>query len=123
MQKLLFPVKQAFLSMQRHIFIWMSVWNLFFISHGMTAVYAGSRKNRGEKIIKVLDGAIDGICMILQGAGILILVYSMGQFFMAFKDDNAESKASATSRMAVAAVLTVLPGIIKGLDLMSYFKK
>ena len=63
---------------------------------------------------------IDIITNIFRIIGILLLVYSVGQLILAFKNEDADSKSRASSTLVVAAVLISLKTIVERLNLTSY---
>ncbi len=57
------------------------------------------------------------ICDIFLGIGVLLLAWSVGMLFLAFKNDDADSKSRAMMMMIVSIVLiafkTILGGVLK----------
>lgn len=70
----------------------------------------------------LLDQMIDIVEKIFVAVGIILLVYSIGQLTLAFKNEDADSKSRASAMLVVAAVLIVFPTLIEKLDLTSYLK-
>ena len=54
------------------------------------------------------------ICDIFLGIGVLLLAWSVGMLFLAFKNDDADSKSRAMMMMIVSIVLIAFKTILKG---------
>ena len=70
----------------------------------------------------LLDQMISIVETIFVAVGIILLVYSIGQLALAFKNEDADSKSRASTMLVVAAVLIVFPTLIDKLNLTSYLK-
>lgn len=83
-----------------------------FIPMAFAAPTAGSTTAK-DLISKVLGI----ICDIFLGIGVLLLAWSVGMLFLAFKNDDADSKSRAMMMMIVSIVLiafkTILGGVLK----------
>ena len=55
------------------------------------------------------------ILNVITSAGIILLAYSVIAFALAMKDENAESKANATTQIAVAIVMITFAASLAGL--------
>lgn len=72
----------------------------------------------GSTTAKDLISKVLGIiCDIFLGIGVLLLAWSVGMLFLAFKNDDADSKSRAMMMMIVSIVLiafkTILGGVLK----------
>lgn len=54
------------------------------------------------------------ICDIFLGIGVLLLAWSVGMLFLAFKNDDADSKSRAMMMMIVSIVLIAFKTILDG---------
>ena len=63
-----------------------------------------------NKLIKIIG-------QIFVGIGAILLVYSVGQLVLAFKNEDPDSKSKATSILVVSAILIGFPKLITVLGL------
>ena len=91
-----------------------------FMTSGV-ATYAGSGadKKTAKNIQDVLSDFVGIIAIIFQTIGVIIAIYSAGQLILAFRNDDANSKSSAGTQLAVGLALIFFPLIITNLDLIS----
>ena len=68
----------------------------------------------------LLNEMINIVKAIFVAVGIILLVYSIGQLTLAFKNEDADSKTRASTMLVVALVLIAFPGFIEALDLTQY---
>ena len=54
---------------------------------------------------------------IFQVVGVILTAFAVGQLVLAFKNEDADSKARATTMIVVGLVLIALPTVLKGLKL------
>ena len=71
------------------------------------------------QIRSVMNNMVGIVGVIFQAVGAILTVYSVGQLIMAFKNEDANSKSTASTLMVVGIVLIALPGIIKTLNLVN----
>lgn len=71
-------------------------------------------------IIEIVDQIVDIVCLIFQVIGVILGIYAVGQLVLAFKNEDANSKAEASRQLVVAVILIAVPGIITGLNLVNY---
>ena len=76
--------------------------------------YAAAKEVKPNDVIQQL---ISIIGQIFVGIGAILLVYSVGQLVLAFKNEDPDSKSKATSILVVSAILMGFPAIIKTLGL------
>ena len=77
---------------------------------------SGARKDV-KGILAQMIGVIE---LVFQAVGIVLLVYSIAQLVLAFKNEDADSKTRASTMLVVAVILIAIPQIIKGFDILSY---
>ena len=77
---------------------------------------SGARKDV-KGILAQMSGVIE---LVFQAVGIVLLVYSIAQLVLAFKNEDADSKTRASTMLVVAVILIAIPQIIKGFDILSY---
>ena len=65
----------------------------------------------------LLDQILDIVGTIFRAIGIILAVWGVGQLILAFKDENASAKSSASMLMVVGIVLFVMPTIIGTLSI------
>ena len=68
----------------------------------------------------LLKKMIDIVKAIFVSVGIMLLVYSIGQLTLAFKNEDADSKTRASTMLVVSLVLVAFPGFIDMLNLTQY---
>ena len=73
--------------------------------------YASTIRDLIEKMVSIIG-------TIFQAVGAVLTVYSVGQLILAFKNEDADSKSSASTMMVVGVVLIALPGVIETLGLV-----
>lgn len=69
-------------------------------------------------ITDILGSMIDIVGTIFQAVGVILAVYAVGQLILAFKNEDANAKSSASTLIVVGIVLIALPAIIDALDLV-----
>ena len=70
-------------------------------------------------ITEIVQQIVDIVGLIFQVVGVILLIYAIGQLVLAFKNEDANSKSSASTLLVVGVVLIALPAIIDALDLVS----
>lgn len=70
-------------------------------------------------ITDIVEEIVGIVGLIFQVVGVVLLIYAIGQLVLAFKNDDANSKSSASTLLVVGVVLIALPQIIEALDLVS----
>ncbi len=70
-------------------------------------------------IKNVMNNMINIVGTIFQTVGVILSVYATGQLIMAFKNEDANSKSTASTLLVVGIVLIALPGIVSTLNLVS----
>lgn len=68
----------------------------------------------------LLNQMIGIVKAIFVAVGVILLVYSIGQLALAFKNEDADSKTRASTMLVVALVLIAFPGFIDALNLTQY---
>lgn len=79
----------------------------------MTPIYAAAEDvvmTATEKVITVIE-------RIFQVMGGILLVYSIGQLILAFKNEDGDSKSRASAMLVVSAFLIGLPVLVDELDI------
>lgn len=66
-----------------------------------------------------LNGTIDTLTTILASAGGIILAFGLGSMFLAFKDDNPDAKARATTVIMAAILLITINSVLTHLGVFS----
>ena len=69
-------------------------------------------------ITDILGSMIDIVGTIFQAVGVILAVYAVGQLILAFKNEDANAKSSASTLIVVGIVLIALPAIIDALNLV-----
>lgn len=69
------------------------------------------------QIQNLLDEILEIVGTIFRAIGIILAVWGVGQLILAFKDENASAKSSASMLMVVGIVLFVMPSIIDTLSI------
>ena len=72
---------------------------------------------------ELLDQMINIVKAIFVAVGIILLVYSIGQLALAFKNEDADSKSKASTMLVVALVLIAFPTFINALNLTQYLNE
>lgn len=95
-------IKNIFTPLINAVFIYLSI---------SPIAYAAQPASTGIiiKIIKALLG-------VFQGAGVILLAYSMIALILALKDENVDNKVQATTQIAVSVVCITLPAILETLS-------
>lgn len=73
----------------------------------------------GDVAKTVVQQIVEIIETIFQAIGAILLVYSIGQLILAFKNEDGDSKSRASSMLVVAAFLIGFPALIDKLGLTS----
>lgn len=77
---------------------------------------SGDADAAAEELKKVLTNpGKTGIMDVVQIAGGVIFAFGLGQMFLAFKDDNADSKAKASSTLLAGILILSISTILKKL--------
>lgn len=71
-----------------------------------------------DTIQDIMGNMVDIVGTIFQAVGVILSIYAVGQLILAFKNEDANSKSSASTLLVVGIVLIAVPGIIKALDLV-----
>lgn len=80
---------------------------LFLLSITNNLIVYASGNEAAEELKKILtNDSHTGLMDIVQSAGWLILAFGIGQMILAFKDDNADSKAKG-SMVTLAGVFCI----------------
>ena len=82
----------------------------------ITPAYAS---NYTTQIQNVMSNMIGIVGTIFQAVGVILTVYAVGQLVLAFKNEDANSKSSASTLLVVGIVLIALPSIVDALGLVS----
>ena len=72
-----------------------------------------------SQIQNVMTNMIGIVGTIFQAVGVILTVYAVGQLVLAFKNEDANSKSSASTLLVVGIVLIALPSIVDALGLVS----
>lgn len=70
----------------------------------------------------LLNQMIDIVKAIFVAVGVILLVYSIGQLALTFKNEDADSKTRASTMLVVALVLIAFPGFVEALNLTQYLE-
>lgn len=94
---------------------------LMAIIGGVTlmAVSPAFAANYVETIRSILGNMVTIVGIIFQAVGVILSVYAVGQLILAFKNEDANSKTTASTLLIVGIVLIALPGIVSGLNLIN----
>lgn len=76
--------------------------------------------NAQTNVKDILGNMIAIIELVFQAVGVVLLVYSIAQLVLAFKNEDADSKTRASTLLVVAVVLIALPSIIDNLHILDY---
>ena len=71
-----------------------------------------------DEIKSVLDQMIGIVGTVFQAVGVILSIYAVGQLVLAFKNEDANSKSSASTLLVVGIALIAIPAIIDGLGLV-----
>lgn len=66
-----------------------------------------------------LNNMVKIVGIVFQAVGVILSVYAVGQLVLAFKNEDANSKTTASTLLVVGIILIALPGIINGLNLIN----
>lgn len=86
-------------------------------------VFASSNNEAATKATDELKKLLSndngtGLMDIVQKAGFVILVFGLGQMFMAFKDDNADQKAKGAMVLLGGAFCIIIKIVLEGLGVL-----
>lgn len=70
-------------------------------------------------ITDIVQQIVNIVGTIFQVIGVILAIYAVGQLVLAFKNEDANSKSSASQLLVVAIILIAIPAIVDGLDLVS----
>lgn len=83
-------------------------------------MYNANLGNAQANVKDILGNMISVIELVFQAVGVVLLVYSIAQLVLAFKNEDADSKTRASTLLVVAVILVALPTIINNLHLLDY---
>lgn len=83
-------------------------------------MYNADFGNAQANVKDILGNMISVIELVFQAVGVVLLVYSIAQLVLAFKNEDADSKTRASTLLVVAVILVALPTIINNLHLLDY---
>lgn len=83
----------------------------------LTPAFAAS--NYITTIRNIMNNMVTIVGVIFQAVGAILSIYAVGQLILAFKNEDANSKASASTLLVVGIVLIAVPGIINVLGLVN----
>lgn len=83
-------------------------------------MYNADLGNAQANVKDILGNMISVIELVFQAVGVVLLVYSIAQLVLAFKNEDADSKTRASTLLVVAVILVALPTIINNLHLLDY---
>lgn len=83
-------------------------------------MYNADLGNAQANVKDILGNMISVIELAFQAVGVVLLVYSIAQLVLAFKNEDADSKTRASTLLVVAVILVALPTIINNLHLLDY---
>lgn len=63
--------------------------------------------------VKHIVKLINALLAVFQGAGVILLAYSIIALILAFKDENAEAKVNASTQLGVAVFLVTFSTFLK----------
>lgn len=69
-------------------------------------------------IREIMESMVDIVGTIFQAVGVILSIYAVGQLVLAFKNEDANAKSSASTLLVVGIVLIAIPGIIDALNLV-----
>ena len=104
---------------KRRIFACLMVCALAFGLCLLASHPAWAMNQASKDTVKGITTSIIGIIgTIFQVVGVILTAFAVGQLVLAFKNEDADSKARATTMMVVGLVLIAIPTIISGLGLV-----
>lgn len=71
------------------------------------------------RIRSIMSNMVTIVGVIFQAVGAILSIYAVGQLILAFKNEDANSKSSASTLLVVGIVLIAIPGIITTLNLVN----
>lgn len=71
------------------------------------------------RIRQIMNNMVTIVGVIFQAVGAILSIYAVGQLILAFKNEDANSKSSASTLLVVGIVLIAIPGIITTLNLVN----
>ena len=71
------------------------------------------------RIRQIMNNMVTIVGVIFQAVGAILSIYAVGQPILAFKNEDANSKSSASTLLVVGIVLIAIPGIITTLNLVN----
>lgn len=96
---------------------------MFFIIAVMVALAvinpAFAATNYVTRIRTIMNNMVTIVGVIFQAVGAILSIYAVGQLILAFKNEDANSKSSASTLLVVGIVLIAVPGIITTLGLVN----
>lgn len=96
---------------------------MFFIITVMVAFAvinpAFAATNYVTRIRTIMNNMVTIVGVIFQAVGAILSIYAVGQLILAFKNEDANSKSSASTLLVVGIVLIAVPGIITTLGLVN----
>lgn len=75
---------------------------------------------RADKIVAILQSFSSVFSLIFQAIGVALTVYAIPSLILAMKDENANAKTNAISRLAVGVFLIAMPAIMNSFDLAAF---
>lgn len=75
--------------------------------------------NYVTRIRTIMNNMVTIVGVIFQAVGAILSIYAVGQLILAFKNEDANSKSSASTLLVVGIVLIAVPGIITTLGLVN----
>lgn len=75
--------------------------------------------NYVTRIRQIMNNMVTIVGVIFQAVGAILSIYAVGQLILAFKNEDANSKSSASTLLVVGIVLIAVPGIITTLGLVN----
>lgn len=76
--------------------------------------FAFANPTGGVAATQLINTVLGVVCDVFMAIGILLLAWSVGMLFLAFKNEDADSKSRAMMMMIVAIVLVAFRGILTG---------
>lgn len=80
---------------------------------------AFAANNYVSTIRTIMNNMVTIVGVIFQAVGAILSIYAVGQLILAFKNEDANSKSSASTLLVVGIVLIAVPGIINTLGLVN----
>ena len=75
--------------------------------------------NYVTRIRTIMNNMVTIVGVIFQAVGAILSIYAVGQLILAFKNEDANSKSSASTLLFVGIVLIAVAGIITTLGLVN----